>query len=188
MNLKEDERRRALFKCQHTGLTGMYVGTKSADAPNHNKDAVQVVYIPFKDLNKSGIRERWKGVTEYKELWKVTNTKYPREAMIGPKPVPEPNKEDGLFDQQVVMPHNIRGEANWQENFVDKDLQGRIDQKDARIKELEKQLGNKEIEKMTQEDNSQIEDDNRRGSRRNVGNNVMNFEEETRGENYRNEK
>lgn len=179
VDFKEDEKRRALFKCHHTGLTAMYVGTKPVKAPNHNKDAVKVVYIPLRDLNKNGIRDRWKGVRRYKKLWKVTNTKYPEDAMIGPEKVPDSHAEEGLFSQQVVMPHNIDGRATWLENFVGKTLQARVDDKDARIKELEKQLGNKEIEKLTQGDNSEVEDDNKKGRRQGSRReNLIEFEEE----------
>lgn len=161
-----NEQKKALFECHHTGLKAVYVGTKDAEAPNVNKDAKRVVYIPLKDLNKEGIIDRWKGVKSYKKLWQVTNTKYPKDALIGPKPVAEPNNEEGLFDTMVVAAHDIRGQANYLENFVGKSLEHRLDEKEARIKELEKQLGNKELEKLTQGDQSEVEDDdNKRGRR-----------------------
>lgn len=143
-------KRRALFKCDVTGLVGVYVGTKDAESLDPNQNLKQVVYIPLQDLNE-GMINRWKGVKQYKKLWEVTDTKYPKSAIIGPKEVHEPNQEVGIFDTQVVAKHDHQGTALHRKHFVDEEMKHRVDRLESELDSVKKDSGLKDVDNLDDE-------------------------------------
>lgn len=159
--ISKSDQKKVLFKCDVTGLTGIYVGQKEAESIDSNKNLRQIVYIPLQDLNE-GMINRWKGVKDYTNLWEVTNTKYPKNAIIGPKPVPESNREEGLFGMQVVATQNHNGKNSFRESFVDDDLEHRVDRLESQLESAQKESAIKDIENLDTEDE---DDDMKRDER-----------------------
>ena len=158
-----EAKKRCLFKCDVTGLTAMFVGLKTdVQATNPDNDVCKVVYIPLMDLNE-GMRKRWRGATKYKRLWKVTNKKYLTDGIIGPKPVPERNAEDGLFDMHVVATQDQSGRAPFRENFVEQTLEQRLNQLQADKEAAETELGHRDVEKLSVEHDAEINDNDNTG-------------------------
>lgn len=165
MAIKE-AKKRCLFRCDVTGLVGMFVGWKDAEAKNPDKDddAKRIVYIPIKDVNE-GMKERWKGVRKYKHLWEVTNTVYLKQGIIGPKPVPDPYQEAGLFDMMVVATQDEDGRAGFRKNFVAEELEYRLDELVADKNAAETEKGHSELKNTTSE-STEIGDENNRSKTR----------------------
>lgn len=153
---------RTLFKCDVTGLVGMYVGQKEADSMGLDKNLRKIVYIPLQDLNE-GMINRWKGYKQYKKLWKVTRTKYPKNAIIGPDKVRDSNQEEGIFEMQVVAKHDENGRAPHRKNFVDEEMKHRVDQLESELENTKKDSGLKDVDNIEEEDDEDFKRSERGG-------------------------
>lgn len=144
-----EPRERCFFECLVNGEKGMFVGTVDAESrnPNVSKDAIRVIYIPLKDVNKKFF-ERWKLKIREESLWKTTKAKYPGEkALVEFSSTTGMGKSEGLFDKEIKAVQNCEGQSPWFEDKVGKTFEQNLAKVTAKKNNLQDQLGRSEVEK-----------------------------------------